>query len=529
MRFMKPPAPSWLRDPWFWGLCLAACLLLLPHLESSGVLWQDEGETAVLAKNTLQFGYPKAFDGINRVNPSVPIGPHAAWTYHTWLQFYVAAASFWAFGATTMAARLPFALAGVLGVLLAYRVTLALFEHCGIARLTSLFVLCSVPLMLHARQCRYYALAVLGVLWVLWAYLKIHEGRRRAWWWLAAGLLFLFHSHHGAFIPTLAAVVLDSWRRGILPLHRRTAVLTVGAFLLLLAPWPFILDISQHQGKFVGRELAHHAQFYLRELNHFVIPLQFFVLAWLLRGIRPLAWWKTASARHRDALGLVLLLVGCHLAFFVAVPWQRHFRYLIQIFPLLYLLQAALLWRWLGARRGWLALITVTLIATDLLHYSAPYLAAQAIPRLQRKIVREHGLVAPQSLLWEYGHELTHRYRGPLDGIVETLRREAHPGDTVKIPYGEMPLMFYTGLRLEDPNRFATPTSPNWIIPRRDWVSEQFWRSPYFRTIEQQYERLELNVPDLIWENRPDPGYHKFRTVTDAPPLVIYRRRAPAP
>ncbi len=68
------PARSWLRDPWAWGLLIAAALLLLPNLQSSGLLWQDEAETAILGRNILTFGYPKVFDGINRINPSLVTG-----------------------------------------------------------------------------------------------------------------------------------------------------------------------------------------------------------------------------------------------------------------------------------------------------------------------------------------------------------------------------------------------------------------------------------------------------------------------
>jgi len=149
---------------------------------------------------------------------------------------------------------------------------------------------------------------------------------------------------------------------------------------------------------------------------------------------------------------------------------------------------------------------------------------AQAIPPLRERIAREHGVVAPQSLLAQYGYELTHWYRGPLEGIVETLQRSARPGDTVKIPYGDHAVIFYTGLRVEDLNRFTAPTYPDWIIPRRDWVPEAFFRSAYFQEIEHTYARIEVNAPDIAWENRPDPGYHKFRTVEGAPRVVLYHR-----
>ncbi|MBI4227234.1 MAG: glycosyltransferase family 39 protein [Candidatus Omnitrophica bacterium] len=531
------------RDPWAWGLLVAAALLLLPNLESSGLLWQDEAETAVLAQRTLAFGYPKADDGINRLNPALPMGPGESWTYHPWLQFYVTAVSLRLFGATTAAARFPFALIGVVCIVLAYRVTLALLHDPGIARLTGLFTLLSVPLLLHFRQCRYYALGVLGLLWVLWAFQQTREGRRNGWWWLAAGLIVLFHAHHGAWVPTIAALGWWVWRHRIAGGHWRTAWAAAGVTAVATLPWFCLLnpfDPSQHQAAFSLREAGRHAQFYVRQINRFIVPLQLFLLMWLLRGLRPQPTRGVAPPGDRpggplpgsapghegnpQATGLIITLVAAHLAFLVLVPEQRHFRYLIQLMPLLFMGQSILLWAWLGRRPAALTVVSALLITTDVLHYSAPYVIAETIPPLKTRLVETHAPVRPRSLLWEYGYELTHRYRGPLDGIIGTLRREARPGDTVKTPYDDHAVIFYTGLRVEDVNRFAEPTFPAWIIPRRDWVAGDFWTSPYFQAMQRTYTRLNTDVPDLPWENRPDPGYHKFRTVEEAPCVVLYHR-----
>ena len=523
---MASVTTAWWTDRWAWGLLVAAALLWLPNLPSSGLLWEDEAETAVLAKNTLTFGYPKAFDGVNRVNPALAVGPGGAWTYHTWLQFYLAAAAFWLFGTTTTAARLPFALIGVATVVMTYRVALAWRHHHGIARLTSVLTLFSVPLILHARQCRYYALAVFGLLWVLWAYLQICEGRRSGWGWLTAGLLVLFHSHHGAFVPTVMALGIDGWFRHLWQRDRRQTFILCAILALAAAPWLFMLQIRQHHHAWSGREFARHLQFYARECNHYVIPLFLLLGLWLLRLIRPIAWWRAAHTDDRARVRLLLWILGCHAVFLIAIPWQRHFRYLIHLVPLLYLIEAAVLWRWLGRRPVWLAIVATLLITTDL-QYSTPNVLAQTIPAVRREMARHHHApVVPRSLLAEYGYELTHRYRGPLSGIIETLRQPARPGDTVKIPYDDHAMMFYMPtLRVEDLNHFLDPTFPTWIIPRIEWAPGDFLATPYGQTIVRTYRRIDTNAPDLPWENRPDPGNHHFRTVEDAPHVVLYLRR----
>lgn len=534
-RSSPPEQPAvWWKDRWAWGFVLAAALLLLPHLESSGLLWQDEAETAALAQRVLTFGYPKAFDGINRINPALPMGPGDSWTYHPWLQFYITAAAFALFGATTVAARLPFALFGVVCVVATYRLTLSLLRHPGIARLTGVTTLLSVPLLLHFRQCRYYALGVFGILWVLWAHRQIRDGRRAGWWWLAAGLVVLFHSHHGAWFPTMLALGLAFWRHDIPAGQRRTAIAASLAMTILIAPWFAVLQLSQHDAAFSVKELSHHLQFYIRQINRFIFPIQAMLVVWLLRGLHPVHWWRAASPRQQEALRMIAWLLACHLAFFIVVPYQRHFRYLVHLLPLFLLAQSVLLWAWLGRRRAWLTLAAALLIATDLLHYSAPYVMAGLIPPLRAAIAKERDeVVRPRSLLWDYGYELTHAYRGPLDGVIGTLRQRAAPGDTVKTPYDDHAVIFYTGLRVEDLNRFAAPvtagspsgTDPDWIIPRKDWVAADWAASPVFQEIQRRYTRIETDAPDLMWENRPDPGYHKFRTARGVPPVVLYHRR----
>ncbi|MGB2961084.1 MAG: glycosyltransferase, partial [Candidatus Omnitrophota bacterium] len=85
-------------------ITIVAAVLILANLGNQ-YLWQDEAETAMLAKNILRFGYPKAWDEMNLVNPAIRTGygENHAWLYHPWVQFYIAALSFLLFGTSTLA------------------------------------------------------------------------------------------------------------------------------------------------------------------------------------------------------------------------------------------------------------------------------------------------------------------------------------------------------------------------------------------------------------------------------------------
>src|SRR6266446_5403901 len=111
-----------------WPFTLVAILGLALVLSNLGkdYLWADEGDTAVLAANTIKGGVPKAWDGITFVDSDkgARLNRDLVMVTSPWLQYYIAATSLFVFGKSTFAARLPFAAAGWLTVLLAYYLVL---------------------------------------------------------------------------------------------------------------------------------------------------------------------------------------------------------------------------------------------------------------------------------------------------------------------------------------------------------------------------------------------------------------------
>ena len=166
-----------LKDPLLIILLIVAAFLIFANLGNI-YLWQDEAETAQVAKNTLTFGFPRGADGKNIIWVTGGFGSNFIWIYHSWLQFYLAGLSFLMFGMNTFAARLPFALLGFASIFLSYRLSWHLFEDKNISRISTLLLVFSVPFLLHLRQCRYYSLTVFMVLLVLLAYLQFVENKK---------------------------------------------------------------------------------------------------------------------------------------------------------------------------------------------------------------------------------------------------------------------------------------------------------------------------------------------------------------
>jgi len=220
---------------------------------------------------------------------------------------------------------------------------------------------------------------------------------------------------------------------------------------------------------------------------------------WLLaRRRKPAATLPLPSASIRWFL---MLFVAAQVAFLL-VPDQRHMRYLIPVVPLLVIGEA---W-WLAScwRRSHAigALLMVLALFTNVLQS----------PRVRIPLADLVG-------------EMTHAYRGPMDGVIAYLHAHAKPGQTAKIPYDDRTLLFYTDLTVEPPSIFTQDSYPDWVIIRRDWIPAAFFTGGYFRRVEAAYERIELDVPDTQWQNREDPGSHHFRTMQAAPRVVIYHRR----
>ena len=95
-------------------IIVLACFLLLANL-GNHYLWQDEAQTAVIARTVMARGMPYGTDGVNYFSQELgaEYGRNYIWKWHTWLPFYLLAGFFKVFGESNFTARLPFALFGI--------------------------------------------------------------------------------------------------------------------------------------------------------------------------------------------------------------------------------------------------------------------------------------------------------------------------------------------------------------------------------------------------------------------------------
>ncbi len=188
-------------------LILAAITTVYCYRLGQPLLWADEADTGIFARNVLRSGYPTAYDGrnISVADDGAQLSRGFLSKKIPWVQYYVGAASLALAGNDTAGLRLGFAL---LGVLTFFPLQAALRRVVPHPDLLAALALLAPQVVLFQRSARYYPILIL-----LYAVLVWHlsaEFRSQRWRWLiAAGVMvLLFHTHPFAAGCTVIALGL---------------------------------------------------------------------------------------------------------------------------------------------------------------------------------------------------------------------------------------------------------------------------------------------------------------------------------
>jgi hypothetical protein len=113
---------------------------------------------------------------------------------------------------------------------------------------------------------------------------------------------------------------------------------------------------------------------------------------------------------------------------------------------------------------------------------------------------------------------------------VTYLNQHARKDETVAMTYGDLPVKFYTGMRViggltgED---LAPAREADWVILRKHVLCQTDWQVRKY-LVENlpwyAFQKMTIDYPDLPWENRETPSEHHYRTVTNEDKVAIYRR-----
>lgn len=487
-------------------VCVAS-VLILSNLGNQ-YLWQDEAETALMAKTTLAHGLPLGTDGRNSFSQAgrLEFGKNHIAKSHPWFQYYLLAGFYALFGIGTFTSRLPFALFGIATVVLVYYLAKELWGTRRSAVFAAALILVWIPFMLLVRQCRYYSPSMFFSMLVLYAYLRLVGGRKHAGILYVAATALLFHTQFVGYAASIMAVLCHASIFHMKVFLRLLLLTAIG--LIFILPW--MLVVYGPVGFFTqrnaystgtGQDPALALRMYGQLITDYIFPplllllpvaVYLFVLARRRQFARPnLGPWRNVV--------LLLLFSVLNLLLLMAPPLPvPQFRYLAPLIPVSCVLMALIL-----------------------------ECAANAhiVPAL---IV--YGLLASSQPIGDYVFELTHDYDGPEEGIVKYLNAHGSKNDIVAITYGDLPIKFYTGMRViggltgED---LSPITKARWVILRKNVVSttdEAVGRYFQRHLNDADFQSITLPYTDTTWENREDPEEHYYATVTGGDPVVIFER-----
>ena len=500
------------------ALCLFAGL-------DAHLLWGDEAETAVKASNVLRFGVPRVDDGSNSilVNSS-DANAQRVWTWSPWLQEYVCAGSLALFGRTTTAARLPFALATFLAGLLLARFMFVEYGQHAVALLSLVLFTTSVPVLLHGRQSRYYALLMLSGVGLLAGYRRLLDGRWGSGAFLLGTMLAVQAYCNYLTVVVNSAALLGAGLFAALRFPKVTRTVAVAgtvAFVLVL-PWLIYARPWTEQAGILSLQLWRpNFPDATKMLNEYLIPLPA-----LAAGLLGLVLKPTTAARRDSAEDsskewhLRLFMVLALSTWWVVLPLSKfvYLRYASSAFPI-------------AAAFSALTLVSVTRSTMLRIVLAAVLSLTNVIPFVGLEWMVSYPL---RHLEWTFP-SFARGFLSPYDErarhVVDFLAAHAEPGDIVAVPDPEFPLIFYnrnirifdTRLRdpslIEGPPRWALPASATGVEPRA------FVVPPACR---DRYEVIALDVPDTPRLHAlPDPDRHQYATAVAREQFVILRRKEP--
>ncbi len=485
-------------------LTLLSGILLLTNL-GDGYLWQDEAETALVSKSVLTHGVPKGHDDRNSFsqNDGRDIGENGLWTWHPWLPFYVTAASFAIFDTSTFSARLPHALAGIGSVLLMYFLTLQFFHNRKVAFITALFLLFCVGFLLLSTEVRYYSLSIFFTISGLWGFLRMIEQKKYGTILFVTSAILLIHTHYLYSFTLLISVLTYAL---LFEKQHFRKVLTASG-IVVIVNIPALLWYGQigsvYERDYLDTEII-SAFFgvYISYIHSHIFNGLLFLFLLVLTAA---GWRKSknsaATTDHPDPKRLLLpgFFIVSTLAALALFAEYQYFRYLGPIIPMLFIVI------------GYCMFYVIKVHALLIVAVFAVWLYTGDMNR--------------------YIEKLTHEYRGPMEGIVGTLNALAKPGDTVAIPYGDLPVKFYTNdlyiIGAHDGKDYTSTSKAQWIILRHTHVTEQAFEMNtylYENFDRSRYQVADIDFPDAPYQNRESPALHYFTSPINFPNVQIFRR-----
>lgn len=484
------------------------------------MLWGDEAETALLGVNITKFGVPKAADGKNYITvlgAGRDTNKDDIWVWSPWLDEYIAAVSFALFGKTTTTARLPFAFIAFFSVVFLASMAHRFYHKNELTLFATLLFVTNVAFILHARQCRYYALICLAQMCLIYGYHRLLIGRSKSGiFYLVLALTVDFHCNYIFVLPNILAIVISTlvvYRR-----HTRLVrneLICLAIFSLFVVPW-LLYAQPWYQSGYLGFKGSGVKLLYcLLQINFHIVPVVVLLVPTVMyltkRGkLRA----KSHGITEKATKVFLWTLVLAHLLVLSVTP-GNFFRYLIPLIPVFILLLSVIIVDYVRPR-----FLRYLLVATLSLSNMISVLGAYPIRG-------KHTVSMP---IIRFLGEITSEYDNALEDVVLFLRSNASPDESIFVLDPEFPLIFYTDMRVIDARlnpRLNINDLPDWIFAQSASGIPHAPELQLPAVLENDYELIVLPVHDSPrGDSRPDPEAHVSFMSDRSRGFKIYKKKS---
>lgn len=455
---------------------IAFVLFTFSNLEAR-TLWQDEAETALVARQMVKSNVwlPYAYDNQGPIsqdwNYQFSVSP--LWRWHPWIQFYLTAFSFKILGVNTLSARLPFAIIGIISYVYFIRFTKKHGPKNQLFQLSALTLfLLSIPLLLHFRQCRYYAPSVLFYLITIDGYLELlSSSNRKKPLKYFLGSIFLFHS----FLPGALTLQISFFINSlILYLRHQIKINQFIKFIVLFLStlpftltWAIWLKVGGQNINFSYELIKQHLIQHYIYIHKYIFPLFIFMV------------FLSLKIRKKFFADPILLLFSIIIAINLMLYTFNHpyfFRYLVPLVPLFIYITSWIL------IRGNKLVISITIFATLLM-------TIKTFPN--------------------YVYEITHKYYGTNNQLVNYLNSlDKSNYQTLAVNYDNFTFRFHAKIKVFGPQElFNLSTCPDVIFIFPEWGNENSLLS---LSNKCNLQHSSLKIPYSKLADNPNPLTHRY-------------------
>jgi len=413
--------------------------------------WAGEAETAGLARNILKYKLPKVYDGTNLIElvDKKTSNEDLVWIYRGWLPYYTAAASFYLLEESTFAGRLPFAIIGILAVLLLYRLVRLRTGDRTLAVISALILAVSAQYILYLRQCYGYALIAFATILTIHFYLNL-KGFFSLCGLIIAGTL-LFHSNYYAPLPLIGAAFVHSiiFERKL----KKVALLLVACVFIagLALAWMYYFKaygiFTKPAAVTLSGYLANlQAQGF--RISRRITPILFMLIGFI--------FFFPRKTHHKKELGYLWLAIIACAGLAALMPEADRFECLAVLLPIGAFF-VALIYRNLSRISETLAASAPFLFVVFTIFTDADVAGATAIRYFRGEKDAYSKNEALQGHLWncffrkEYFdlvRDYASPFEGPNRGIATFLKEGAKEGDAVAVSFSHLSTMFYTNTKV---------------------------------------------------------------------------------